>query len=95
MSFFTTFDSSKTTRIQATSAQVFNVLKRVEHWPVWDVDLKKVILDTPTSTPLNDTKGTLFMKNYGGGEHPFAIQNALILCGTGRGAKTPRMALLT
>ncbi|RHY33731.1 hypothetical protein DYB32_001442 [Aphanomyces invadans] len=75
MSFLTTFDSSKTTRIQATSAQVFNVLKRVEHWPVWDVDLKKVILDTPTSTPLNNTKGTLFMKNYGGGEHPFAIQN--------------------
>ncbi|KAF0700032.1 Aste57867_9418 [Aphanomyces stellatus] len=96
MSFFTAFDSSKTTRIHATSgtshtcclsseariphgllyvAQVFNVLKRVEHWPIWDVDLREVKFDTPAGTPLNETKGTLFMKNYGGGQHPFSIHN--------------------
>ncbi|KAG9403082.1 hypothetical protein AC1031_006624 [Aphanomyces cochlioides] len=77
MSFFTSFDSYKTTRINAPSAKVFNVLKRVEQWPNWDVDLERVELSTPPTAPLNETKGTLHMKNYGGGQHPFAIQNVV------------------
>ncbi|KAJ3214770.1 hypothetical protein HDU67_001215 [Dinochytrium kinnereticum] len=59
------FDSFKTIRIRGTPERLFSILKDVEKWPVWDVDLKVVKLNSENKNPpsLEGATGNLTMNN--------------------------------
>ncbi|KAJ3052122.1 hypothetical protein HDU99_008243, partial [Rhizoclosmatium hyalinum] len=65
--------TAPTIRINATAQRIFSIVNKPEHWPIWDVDAKKVVLESPTSPVANGSKGALTMttdKTF-----PFTIQN--------------------
>ncbi|KAJ3101699.1 hypothetical protein HDU97_001108 [Phlyctochytrium planicorne] len=68
------FDSFKIIRIKGTPERLFSILKDVERWPVWDVDLKSVRLNGDKNPPsLEGATGNLTMNN--GRSFDFTIHN--------------------
>ena len=71
----TKWEVSKTIIINRSPSSVWQVLKKVQEWPLWDVDLKEVILPEPIdpTASLEGKKGMLHM-NWGS-KFNFTIQN--------------------
>ncbi|KAJ1554587.1 hypothetical protein HK096_002861 [Nowakowskiella sp. JEL0078] len=67
------WDCGENVEIKTTQEKIFAVLKNVEKWPEWDVDLTSASLKDPHTDNLEGAEGKLNMKN--GKTFDFKLKN--------------------
>ncbi|KAJ3016718.1 UNVERIFIED_CONTAM: hypothetical protein HDU68_012074 [Siphonaria sp. JEL0065] len=69
--------NKKVVRINGPPARLFAILKRPEHWPVWDFDLKNVTLKDKAAAERNLEGATGHLTMTNGNTFEFTIRNVI------------------